>query len=248
MLLSRSHWLGSQRHGSILWSGDVWSTWNDFRAQIRAGLNAGIAGQAWWCSDIGGFYDGIGKDPAFRELLVRWFQFGVFSPICRLHGFRVPDHLPMPADGIPSYGADTFNVFTDTGGCNEVWSYGDEVYHILTDWLFLRECLRPTIMAAMEAHQQKGDPVMQPLFYAFPRDTRAWEVEDAYLLGHELLVAPGTEAGAKSRNVYLPKGATWTDAWTGATHRGGRTITVAAPLERMPVFLRDGAVNPVRAA
>lgn len=240
IMLTRSHWLGAQRYGSILWSGDVWSTWRDFRAQIAAGLNAGIAGQAWWTTDIGGFFDGIGKDPAFRELLVRWFQFGVFSPVCRLHGVRIPDDLPLPADGIPTYGVDTFKIWTSTGGANEIWSYGKEVYEILKDLLFLREKIRPLIMKLMRRHKETGDPVMRPLFYDFPKDPLAWAVEDAYLLGPDVLVAPVLEPGAKSREVYLPEGTDWVDAWTGAAHRGGRKITVPTPLAAVPVFLRAG--------
>ncbi len=83
-------------NGVVLWSGDVWSNWRDFKAQIVAGLHAGLSGIGVWTTDIGGFYDGHGRDPEFRQLLERWFQFGVFGPICRLHGFRVPEHVPFP--------------------------------------------------------------------------------------------------------------------------------------------------------
>ena len=121
VLLTRSTWAGGQRAPIILWSGDVWSNWESYRAQIAAGCHAAMAGIGWWTTDIGGFYDGHGKDDDFRELLVRWFEFGVFSPVCRLHGFRVPNGVPLPSEGQDvSYGPrDMFFVFTDTGGDNE---------------------------------------------------------------------------------------------------------------------------------
>jgi alpha-D-xyloside xylohydrolase len=204
VLLCRSAWAGSQRFGMILWSGDVWSRWEDYRAQIRAGLNAGMSGIGWWTTDIGGFYDGIGKDPAFRELLVRWFEFGVFSPLCRLHGFRIPDELPLPADGVPTYGLDTQAVFTNTGGANEVWSFGEELYAIFRDLLALRERLRPYVMEQTRRYSETGAPIMRPLFFEFPEDASAAEVEDSYMLGPDLLVAPVQEPGARRRTVYLP--------------------------------------------
>ena len=247
VLLCRSAWIGSQRHGVILWSGDVWSSWIDYRAQIRAGIHAAMSGISWWTTDIGGFFDGIGKSPAFRELLVRWFEFGVFSPICRLHGVRIPDALPLPNDGVPSYGSDTFAIFTDTGGANEVWSYGEEVYAILKDLLALRERLRPYVMQEMKAYQTHGDPLMRPLFYDFTDDPKAWTIEDSYLFGREILVAPVTEADARRREVYLPRGASWMNAWSGAAHEGGTFIYVDAPLGRPPVFLRDASRVPIRA-
>jgi alpha-D-xyloside xylohydrolase len=247
VLLCRSAWIGAQRHGVILWSGDVWSSWSDFRAQIRAGLSAAISGISWWTHDIGGFFDGIGKSPEFRELLVRWFEFGVFSPICRLHGVRIPDALPLPNDGVPTYGSDTFAIFTDTGGANEVWSYGEEIYALLVDLLRLRERIRPYVMREMKEYETKGDPMMRPLFYDFPDDPEAWRVEDCYLFGRELLVSPVTEPGATRWSVYLPGGARWTDAWTGSVHDGGARIEVDAPLGRIPVFQRDAARQPIKA-
>lgn len=239
VLLCRSSWVGSQRHGVILWSGDVWSNWDDFRAQIPAGLHAGLSGLAWWTTDIGGFHEGCGRDPDFRELLVRWFQFGVYSPICRLHGFRVPDSAPWPPEpGAPVYGADTFTFFTTTGGDNEVWSFGEEVYAILKDLLAERERLRPAIQAAMKRHKETGDPVMRPLFYDFPDDATAWTVDDQYLFTDDLLVAPVLSPGARSRGVWLPAGASWRDEATGTVHEGGQRIEADAPLARCPVFRR----------
>lgn len=246
-LLCRSAWAGSQKHGVILWSGDIWSDWDWFRAQIPAGLHAGMAGMGWWTTDIGGFYDGHGGSEAFRELLVRWFEFGVFSPICRLHGFRVPDDVPPPAQGEPvTYGQDTFNIFTNTGGSNEVWSFGEKVEGVLVKLLALRERLRPYLAEVFATYARTGDPVMAPLFYHFPKQRDLHDRGDAYMLGPDLLVAPILEAGAEAREVALPDGETWIEAWTGAEHQGGSAPVVSAPWGRIPVFIRKARAEALR--
>jgi alpha-D-xyloside xylohydrolase len=132
-----------------------------------------------------------------------------------------------------------------TGGPNEVWSFGEEAYGAIREVLLLRERLRPYVMAQMRAAHECGRPPMRPLFFDFPTDERAWSVEDAFLFGPAVLVAPVLERGARERDVYLPAGAAWTDPWTGATCGGGRTLRVDAPLDRVPLFLRDGADLPV---
>lgn len=239
MLLVRSAWAGGQRHGVILWSGDVWSDWDWFRAQIPAGLHAGLSGFGWWTTDIGGFYDGHGGDPAFRELLIRWFEFGVFSPICRLHGFRVPEGVPPPAPGEPvTYGEDTFRIFTSTGGPNEVWSFGPEVEAVLVRLLALREALRPYLARAFARHARTGDPVMAPLFYHFPDEPQLFDRSDAYMLGEALLVAPVLKPGATRRRVVLPAGADWIHVWTGAAFAGGSEAEVPCPPGECPAFAR----------
>ncbi|WP_158849685.1 glycoside hydrolase family 31 protein [Saccharothrix deserti] len=228
--LNRSSWAGAQRYGAALWSGDIGTDFTTLRAQIKAGLNVMMSGIPWWTTDIGGFHGGDPDDPAYREVLVRWFQYGTFCPLFRLHGFRGPSQVLEPAmTGLP----------------NEVWSYGDEVYPILVDHLRLRERLRPYVMEQMRAAAETGLPPMRPLFLEFPDDERAWEVDDAFLLGPDLLVAPVTAAGARERTVHLPAGARWTDAWTGQEHVGGQTVTVAAPIERIPLFVRDDARLPL---
>lgn len=240
VLLCRSAWAGSHRHGVILWSGDVWSDWTWFRAQIPAGLHAGMAGLGWWTTDIGGFYDGHGGSDAFRELLVRWFEFGVFSPICRLHGFRVPEGVPVPAPGeAVSYGQDTFNIFTRSGGPNEVWSYGEEVERVLVGLLRVREALRPYLKACFANYARTGDPVMAPVFYHFP-DTQSRD-DDAgrYMLGENLLVAPVLQPGAASMSVVLPAGTGWIHAWTGQRFEGGVAADVECPWGQCPVFVRE---------
>lgn len=242
VLLCRSAWAGSQQHGVILWSGDVWSDWDWFRAQLPAGLHAGMSGLGWWTTDIGGFYDGHGESEEFRELLVRWFEFGVFSPICRLHGFRVPEGVPAPGPGEEvTYGQDTFNIFTNTGGPNEVWSYGQEIEAILTELLRVREALRPYLEGVFATYAQTGDPVMAPLFYHF--DTDAGADGTSYMLGPDFLIAPVLNAGERSVTVDLPKGETWVHAWSGQVHAGGTQTTVDAPFGQPGVFARADAAH-----
>jgi alpha-D-xyloside xylohydrolase len=228
--LCRSAWAGSQRYGAALWSGDIDSTFDALGRQIRAGLNVALSGIPWWTTDIGGFTGGDPDSPEFRELMVRWFQYGVFCPLFRLHGTRLPWMPFTPAK---------------TGGPNEVWSYGDEAYEHITAMLRLRERLRPYVLAQMRVASRSGIPPMRPLFVDFPDDASAWEVDDQFLFGPDLLVAPVYAYGARQRQVRLPSGPQWTDAWTGQVYEGGRTVTVEAPLGRIPVFLRDGADLPV---
>lgn len=235
VLLSRSAWLGSQRFPVVVWSGDVGSSFADFARQVRAGLNMAMSGIAWWTTDIGGFHGGDVNDPAFHELLIRWFQFGCFCPVFRMHGFR------EDASRDPRFG----KLFSFGGADNEVWSFGEPVYAVLCDYLHLRERLRPYIAAQMRVASETGVPPMRPLFFDFPDDATAWGVADAYLFGPDLLVAPVLAAGAVARAVHLPAGADWTCAWTGARHAGGQSVVAAAPLERIPLFLRDGAVLPI---
>jgi len=229
--LVRCAWAGSQRYGALVWSGDISSTWEDFRSQITAGLHMGVAGIPWWTTDIGGFYDGDPADEGFRELFVRWFQWGTFCPVMRLHGFRLPSTPITHADGRPN---------CPTGADNEVWSYGEDVYRILESYLHLRERLRPYVRDVMRQAHEDGDPVLRPMFYAYPGDERSWTDADQYLFGPDLLVAPVVQPGARQRDVHLPSGARWTDLLSGRTFHGGQTITIEAPLAVIPVFARDG--------
>ena len=232
--LGRAGFAGSQRFGAALWSGDIHSTWEDLRQQVRAGLNIAMSGIPWWTTDIGGFFGGQVDDEGFRELLVRWFQYGTFCPIFRLHGWR-DSSLADPESSDPTQ-----------GGPNEVWSYGERIYAILREYLFLRERLRPYIMEQMHVAAKRGCPPMRPVFFDFPEDHAAAQVDDQYLFGPDLLVAPVLDPGATARTVYLPAGAKWTDAWTGASYEGGQTIQAEAPLERIPLFLRDGHKLPIQ--
>ena len=233
--LLRCAWAGSQRYGALVWSGDIHSSFKSLRNQVAAGLNMGMAGIPWWTTDIGGFHGGAPDDPEFREVFARWFQYGTFCPVMRLHGDREPHSEPLGTTG---------GGLCTSGAANEVWSYWEEVYQICVKYLELRERLKPYIREQMKAAHEKGTPVMRPLFYDFPEDRVSWEVEDQYMFGPDILVAPVLTAGAKTRKVYLSAGASWKNAWTGKTFQGGQTIEVETPLDQIPVFLRNGAELP----
>jgi alpha-D-xyloside xylohydrolase len=228
LFLCRSAWAGSQRYGAAIWSGDIMSTFSALRAQVKAGLNMGLSGIPWWTTDIGGFRGGDPTSPYFQELIIRWFQFGAFCPIFRLHGHRLPN-------------TDDFN-----GAANEVWSFGEPAYQIIKKYMMLRERLRPYIMDQMSIASKTGIPPMRPLFVDFPCDPLCYQVEDEYLFGPDLLVAPVLEVDIKTRNVYLPANNIWKDAWTDQIYTGGQWISVEAPLDRIPLFLCGDASLPIR--
>ena len=230
--LARCAWAGSQKYGALVWSGDVDSTFRGLREQFAAGLNVGLAGIPWWTTDIGGFLRGNPDDPDFQECFVRWFQYGVFSPVFRLHGERIPHRKPIGTKG----GGAFFS-----GADNEVWSYGEDNYEIVKKYMLLREELKPYITGLMEEAHEKGSPVIRTLFYEFPEDKRAWDIDDEYLFGPDLLVAPVMYEKTDKRFVYLPEGCRWTNSHTREVFEGGTTIEVDAPLDIIPVFIREGA-------
>lgn len=227
--LLRCAWAGSQRYGALVWSGDIDSSFESLRNQFAAGLNMGMAGIPWWTTDIGGFHGGRPDDHAFRECFIRWFQYGTFCPVMRLHGDREPHSAPLGTKG---------GGVCTSGASNEVWSYGEEAYSICTKYINIREKLRPYIRELMRDAAEHGTPPMRPLFLEFPDEETAWEVEDQYMFGPDLLVAPILYAGQTARNVYLPAGARWKNAWTGEVFCGGR-ICVDAPMDQIPLFLRE---------
>lgn len=231
--LVRCAWAGSQRYGALVWSGDISSTFDDLRRQVTAGIHMGVAGIPWFTTDIGGFHGGDSTDPAFHELLVRWFQLATFCPVMRLHGDRLPYEDVRAADG---------SRRLRSGGPNELWSFGDEVYGVLSDLVHLREELRPYLRRVMHEAHTAGQPVMRGLFHEFPDDPRSWDVDDQFLLGPDLLVAPVLHAGVTARDVHLPDGARWTDLRDGRVHEGGRRVRVSSPLGSIPVLARDGAL------
>ncbi len=230
--LVRCAWAGSQRYGALVWSGDVPSTWDAFRKQICAGMNMGMAGIPWWTTDIGGFHGGNIYDEEFKKLLLRWFQWGTFCPVMRLHGAR----LPRTEGRVNSKGQEIL----DDGAENEIWSYGPELEEIFTRYIRIREMMRPYVRSLMQAAHETGEPVLRPLLYDFPEDTNVWELQDQYMFGPDVLAAPVLEADVTERAVYLPEGE-WTSLFTGEVFSGGCWITAAAPKEEMPVFLRNGA-------
>ncbi len=225
--LVRCAWAGSQRYGALVWSGDVFCNWETFRKQLCAGLSMGIAGIPWWTTDIGGFHSGRPEDEGFKELLVRWFQWGAYCPVMRLHGDRQPGAKVYRRDG-------TEALFT---GCdNEVWSYGETVYPILKKYLTVREGLRDYTRQLMREAHEEGKPLLRAMFYEFPKDNVCSLLKDQYMYGERFLVAPVMYAGMRMRSVYLPKGAEWKNVETGEVFMGGQTITAQAPLDVIPVF------------
>lgn len=231
--LVRCAWAGSQRYGALVWSGDIDSSFRSLRNQLAAGLNMGIAGIPWWTTDIGGFHGGDIRDPAFHECLARWFAFGAFCPVMRLHGDREPHKPPMGTTGGGS---------TPSGAENEVWSYGDEVYAICKKYLTLRETLRPYTAKTMDQAHEKGTPVLRTLFYNFPDDPKAWEISDEFFFGDDILVCPVLWENQREREVYLPAGCRWRGLNDGVLYEGGTSFTAPAPLDAIPVFVREGAL------
>ena len=229
--LVRCAWAGSQRYGALVWSGDIFSSYEDFRKQICAGLHMGLCGIPWWTTDIGGFHGGNIHDPAFQELLVRWFQFGTFLPVMRLHGSREPHEQIINNAG---------EEREWTGADNEIWSFGEENYQIMKKFIEIRETMRDYTRGLMKEAHEKGTPVMRTLFYEFPQDEKCWDITDEYLFGGDVLVAPIVQPKATSRAVYLPKGAKWVHAGSGKEYEGGQTVEVEAPIDTLPIFLRDG--------
>lgn len=234
--LLRCAWAGSQRYGALVWSGDIDSSFRSLRNQFAAGLNMGIAGIPWWTTDIGGFHGGNPEDASFRECIIRWFQYGVFCPVLRLHGDREPHSEPLGKSG---------GGLCASGAANEVWSYGEKAYEIFKKYLFMRERLRPYITKLMKEAHEKGTPVMRPLFYEFPEDKACWEISDQYMFGADILVAPILYEGIRSRKVYLPEGAKWRDANSDRLYNGGQWIEYEAPLEIIPVFVKDNKHIPI---
>lgn len=230
--LVRCAWAGSQKYGALTWSGDIHSSFRAMREQLQAGLNMSVAGIPWWTSDIGGFLGGDISDTKFRELLVRWFEWGAFCPVFRMHGERSPWHEREEEfiNGVRQL---------TSGQDNEVWSFGEDNFEILKKYLFLRERLRPYIRECMDEASLSGMPVMRPLFFDFYKDKTAWKIEDEYMFGPDILVAPVMEENTSERKVYLPEGAIWTDANTKKAYSGGQNVTVPAPLDIIPVFIRD---------
>lgn len=228
--LLRCAWAGSQKFGALVWSGDIASSWGSFRNQLTAGLQMGIAGIPWWTTDIGGFHGGDPNDAAFRELFVRWFQWGTFCPVMRLHGDREPHK--------PQHGT-TGGATCTSGADNEVWSYGPEIEMICKKYMLLREEMREYTRGLMREAHEKGTPVIRTCFYEYPEDSKCWEVDDQYMYGDKYLCAPVLKSGCVSRTVYFPKGKKWKLLDGVDVYEGGQTQNIDCPLDTMPVFIRQ---------
>lgn len=229
--LVRCGWAGIQKYAALLWSGDVPSTFESLRDQLSAGLNMGLAGIPWWTTDIGGFMTDDVEDEAFRELLLRWFEFAVYSPVLRMHGDRGPHDIPPLSD--KGWGGG----YLFTGRSNELWSYGEEAFCIMKKQLELRLSLKPYIQKLMCEASETGAPLLRTMFYEFPDDPRCWELDDQYMFGGQYLVAPILQLGQRERKVYLPDG-DWKNISDNRIYEGRKTVPCDAPLDRIPVFER----------
>jgi alpha-D-xyloside xylohydrolase len=218
-ILSRSAYAGAQRNAVTTWSGDVDPNWETFRRQIPAGLNYSLSGLPYWTTDIGGFVAANPDDPAYRELFVRWFEFGTFCPIFRVHGTRTTNQ-------------------------NELWSYGPDAQKTLVAYDNLRYRLMPYIYSLAWKTTSEGYTIMRPLVMDFREDRRAQNIGDQFLFGPAILVNPVTEPGATARHLYLPA-AKWYDFWTGAPIEGGRALDAPSPIDRTPLYVRAGSILPL---
>ncbi len=227
--LLRCAWAGSQKYGNVVWSGDVPSTFESFYEQVQAGLNMGLAGIPWWTTDVGGFMTDDVNDPDFRQLLIRWYQFAVYSAVLRMHGDRGPYDIP-PLDD-----RDWGGGYLHTGQPNELWSYGEENYRIMKKYYDIRIGMHDYIKSLYRQAADDGSPLIRTMFYEFPEDEKCWELQDQYMFGSELLVAPIFHLNEFRREVYLPKGK-WEDTRDGRIYEGGQTIQADAPIESIPVF------------
>jgi alpha-D-xyloside xylohydrolase len=241
LILSRDAFLGVQRNGTIVWSSDISPTWDAYRRQIPTGLDFAASGITYWSNDTGGWQylprvhhpahpplldpsdarANVGGYDDYPELYTRWFEYATFLPIFRTHGSR---------------------------RANEVWSYGKQAEPILEKYLRLRYQLMPYIYSLGYHTWLTGAPFMRALPLDFPDDPKVADLRDEYMFGPAFLVAPITEQGATSRKVYLPAGADWYNYWTNERVKGGQTITVAAPIDTIPLFVRAGSIVPLGTA
>lgn len=223
-ILTRSGFTGQQKFGTTVWSGDIETNFAELKKQIPAGLNFCMSGIPYWTTDIGGYKGGNPADPAYQEVFTRWFQYGAFCPVFRVHGRRYPG---------------------DRTGPNEMWSFGSEKQKILTNYINLRYRLLPYIYSLSAQVTSDGFTIMRGLPFDFMDDPKVYNITDQFMFGKDFLVCPVTEAGATSRPVYLPKGCRWFDFRTGKEFEGGQEITADAPIETMPLFVKAGSIIPM---
>jgi alpha-D-xyloside xylohydrolase len=219
-LLTRSAFIGQQRVGAAVWSGDVYGSYWGLGHQVPAGLNIALSGYPYWTTDIGGYWPPVGgdfDDPAFQELYARWFEYGVFCPIFRTHGHRVH---------------------------NELWAY-DKVEPILLNYDRLRYRLMPYIYSLAWRIHNEDYTIQRPLVMDWRSDPKTWNVGDQFMFGPAILVNPVLKQDATQRFVYLPGASLWYDFWTGTSIKGGQDIQAEAPLDRMPLFVRAGSIMPL---
>ncbi len=230
-LLTRSAYAGSQKFGAIVWNGDIPSTFEALRDSIISGLSMSMCGIAWWNSDIGGFSGGDIESEYFRELILRWFQFGLFCPIMRLHGIRKRQS---------DYISKNPGIISESGGDNEIWSFGEENYRIIKEILLLREKLKPYISLLADEAAQKGWPIMRPMFFEFPQDEICYELDDQYMFGSDILFAPIYKYGETERTVYLPEGE-WIQTSNKSLYCGSQNIICTAAKNEFIAFVKKDA-------
>lgn len=228
--LTRAAYIGSQRYAVSVWNGDIPSTFEALRQSIVSGLSMSLCGIPWWNSDIGGFHSGDIESAYFRELIVRWFQFGVFCPIMRLHGSR-----RRPQGYVPRHPG----IIEPSGGDNEIWCFGEENFPVLKSLIELRERLRPYLIELMEENCDMGSPIMRPMFYQYPKDEVCYTLDDQYMFGPDILFAPIYRRGQTARKVYLPEGS-WLLARDGSRYAGGWT-EVSAEVDQFIAFVAEGS-------
>jgi alpha-D-xyloside xylohydrolase len=219
VILTRSAFAGQQRNAAASWSGDITANWITLRRQISAGLSFSMSGLPYWTTDVGGFFrpDDQYTSDSYHELLIRWFEYGTFCPIFRVHGYK---------------------------SNAELWNYGPQAEQILTQYDELRYRLLPYIYSAAWGVTKYGETLMRALPLEFFSDPRAQAVSDQFMFGPALLINPVTAEGATHRSIYLPAGHDWVDFWTGKRISGGQTIDAEAPLDRMPMYAKAGSVIP----
>lgn len=224
-IITRSGWASQQHYGTVVWSGDIKTTFTELKTQVTAGLGFTASGIPYWTTDIGGYDGGDPTSEAYRELFVRWWQYGMFCPVFRSHGYRI------------------------TGGRgeqpNELWAYGEKVQKICTGYDELRYRLLPYIYSLSANVTNKQYTPMRLLAFDFPQDKNVHNIKDEFMYGPAFLVNPVTDSGAISREVYLPEGMKWTDFWSGNQFDGGQTIHADAPVERIPLYVRAGSIIPL---
>ena len=219
-LLTRSAFLGQQRVGATVWSGDVYGSYWGLRHQVAAGLNFALSGYPYWTTDIGGYWpphDNPLADASFQELYARWFEYGVFCPIFRTHGHR-------PA--------------------NEIWAF-DKVEPILIAYDKLRYRFMPYIYSLAWRVTNDDYTIQRPLVMDWRTDANTRDISDEFMFGPSILVSPVLQANASRRTLYLPESAVWYDFWTGAPQKGGVEIDANAPLDRIPLYVRAGSILPL---
>jgi alpha-D-xyloside xylohydrolase len=236
--LTRSCYAGQQRYAAATWSGDVVADWQVFKAQVPAGLNFCMSGVPYWTTDIGGFFvqsaqvgelgrglwgrngsfDGGLSDDNYKELYVRWFQYGAFCPLFRSHGTDID---------------------------REIWQFGrpgDWAYDALLEFDRLRYRLMPYIYSIAWMVTNDDYTLMRGLAMDFREDSHLFDIGDQFMFGTSIMVNPVTQPKVTFRNVYLPVGSAWYNFWTGKKYSGGQTIPVPTPIDEIPLFVRAGAI------